>query len=160
MATRAVLTPGNVGPPTTTPAPLTVVNGDLVLQFLDAATTTAVFSTVAPQGYTGTSTVVLYCTMNTATSGNVRVTAAIEAVTPADALNINTTDSFDSDNALTQAVATAAGNLFTCVITCANADSIAAGDLVRVRIARVGGDGADTVTGTLYVRRVELRDGA
>jgi predicted RecA/RadA family phage recombinase len=45
-------------------------------------------------------------------------------------------------------------------VTLTNADSIAAGDLVRVSVTRAVANAADTATGDCYVLAVELRDAA
>jgi hypothetical protein len=56
------------------------------------------------------------------------------------------TDSFDTVNATTTATnATAAGRVNTTSITMTNKDSVAAGDICRLRITRNADDGSDTL---------------
>ena len=71
------------------------------------------------------------------------------AVTPGDAANI-VTDSFDTVNTCTDAtVPGTAGFLDQIVCTLTTNDSVAAGDLVRVRRCRLPADATDTATGDM-----------
>jgi hypothetical protein len=45
-------------------------------------------------------------------------------------------------------------------ITCTTIDSLAAGDLFRLRVQRIGGDNADTMTGDAELVAVEVRSAA
>jgi hypothetical protein len=93
----------------------------------------------------------------TATSGVVRWEAAIAAITPE-------TDSQDPE---TKAYATAltvddthlgttAKRLMRATITISNLDSLAANDEVWLRIARIGGNAADTLAGDAWLHRAIL----
>lgn len=118
---------------------------------------------VAPQGLTGTLTLVVYGFMASATSGTVGLRAEVEAVTPGDSLNRNTTRSYDTINYQTSAtVPGTAGYPFSTTITLTNNDSLAAGDEFTIRFGRdADGTGTtDSATGDFYCTRVELRDGA
>lgn len=131
-------------------------NRQLVLAF-DASTTEECFwAFSAPSGITAPYTAYIGYTMSGATSGNVQLQLALEAVSDGDALNINTTDSFDSYNTVTSAVPGTAGYLEVAPIVLSGVDSIAAFDYVRVRFRRnsVG----NTATGDLYHRVISIYD--
>jgi len=102
-----------------------------------------------PEAYQGgTIKLDVDCIMASATSGNVVLTGAVEAITPADALNLNTTNSFDTANSSgAVTVAGSAGNLFVATITLTLNDSAAAGDYYRVKLIRT----TDTATGDLII---------
>lgn len=100
-----------------------------------------------PSTYTGgvlTLDVDCYCA---GTSGNITLAAYVEAITPGDAIDLSTTNSFDSANTATVAVSASANNLFTVSITLTNKDSVAVNDLVRIKLVRT----TDTYTGVLNV---------
>ena len=86
---------------------------------------------------------------------------AVESVTSADALDLDTATGYDTVNAGNDAaVPGTAGYMEQLSITLANLDSAAAGDLLRISVARDIADGADTATGDCYVLAVEIRDAA
>jgi hypothetical protein len=132
-----------------------------VLSFDAATAETAVWSFNAPQGLSGTWVAVVTFCMASATSGKVDFTVAVEAITSGDSLNTLTTDSFDTENAITAPTVPGTAGYplqFSCTLT--NMDSIAAGDLVRLKLKRDATDGTnDTATGDCHVLSVELRDG-
>lgn len=139
------------------------VNGHLVLAFDASTDETCYLPGVAPQGLTGTLTLVVYGFMASATSNTVGLRAAVEAITPGDSTDLDATTSFDTINYATSAtVPGTAGYEFSVSITLTNADSIAAGDAFRIEFGRdADGTGStDSATGDFYVRRIELRDGA
>jgi K+-transporting ATPase A subunit len=99
--------------------------------------------------------------MASATSGGVAFDVAVEAVTSGDALDLDATTSFDTVNGGSDAaVPGTAGYMEQISITLSNLDSAAAGDLVRISLARDVADAADTAAGDCYVLAVEIRDGA
>ena len=70
-------------------------------------------------------------------TGNVQFRAAVEAITTGDALNVNTTLSFDTaNNSGSVSVPTATFNPKDFSITLANNDSVAAGDEVTITRSR------------------------
>ena len=110
-------------------------------------------------GLTGTMNAVIYYCMASATSGKVDFEVSIEVVTPDDALDLDTSTSYDSVNAGNETVPGTAGYMSTITITLTNNDSMAAGDLVRLKLERDADDGTDdTATGDAYVLAVEFRD--
>lgn len=163
MATRALLTPLAAEFPAASFPQLLLVNRRPVLAFDAAADETAYWSFIAPQGLTGTLTLVLTYMMASATSGTVGLQAAVEAVTDGDSTDLDGATSFDTvNNSASTTVPGTAGFIDQISITLTNADSIAAGDYVRVSVNRDGDGSAitDSATGDLYLLLAELRDAA
>jgi hypothetical protein len=134
-------------------------NGHPVLSFNDTTAQSAVFTLVMPNDYSGAGiTVTLYWAGATATSGNVMWQATLEAVAAG-------SQDTDSDGfATAQAFAAAAANASSGVLTKsslsvsngANMDSIAAGDLFRLKITRDASNASDTMTGDAQLMRVMM----
>jgi hypothetical protein len=156
--TYAVFTATDNQPPSTAFATLdTRGTGIAVLDFDDAATESAVFVGIMPEAASlGSGLIVnLDFMATTATSGNVRWSVAFErCTTDLDA------DSFDTATAATVATSGTSGIVSAGSITCTAIDSIAAGDLFRLRVQRLGADGADTMTGDAELIAVEIRSAA
>lgn len=83
-----------------------------------------------------------------ATAGNTVFEARLAAVTPADAIDVNTKGFAAANTSAATAVPASARRLFEISITLTNADSVAAGDFVVVYLARDAGNAADTVDAT------------
>lgn len=160
MATRLIALPESAHFPASNYAVLTIINRRPVLAFDAATDETAYWTFVAPQGLTGTITAILYYMMASATTGNVYWQGALEAVTPGDALDLDAGSSFDTANSGNGAVPATAGYMQAITITLTNADSIAAGDLVRLSINRDADNASDNAGGDAYLLAVEVRDGA
>ncbi len=161
MASRFVFTPLAAEFPAANFPQLTLVNRRPALAFDAATDETAYWTGIAPQGLTGTITVLLYFVMASATSNNTVWEAALEAVTPGDATDLDATTSFDAANS-SGAVASpgTAGHLAVATITMTNADSIAPGDYFRLAVNRDANNGSDNAAGDALLLGVELRDGA
>lgn len=161
MATRAVLTPGLAEYPASAYPGLTISNLRPVLAYDDTTAEIAYWTFVIPQGWTGTKTCEVYYKMASATSGTVEWEVSVEAVTDADATDLDATTSFDTANSGSATVPGTAGYLDVISVTLTNNDSSAAGDYVRIRIARDADDGTnDTATGDAHLLFAEIRDGA
>ncbi len=162
MATRAILSPFAAEFPSSNFPALMAVNGRPVLAFDATTAETCYWTLCAPQGLTGTLSLVVSFMMASATSGKVDFEAAIEAVTSGDATDLDAGTSFDTANTITApTVPATAGYMAQFTVTLTTADSIAAGDLVRVSLKRDAADGTnDTATGDCYVLAAEFRDGA
>jgi hypothetical protein len=127
----------------------------------DAATNeTAVWSFRLPSGWTGTPALVVYGFMASATSGDIDMDCSVMAVTPGDALDLDSATSYDAVNSTDNTVVPAvAGYLFVVVMaTLTNFDGGAAGDFVRLQLTRDAV--SDTAAGDFYVVSVVLGDGA
>lgn len=137
--------------PATAPAQIDAGENNWRLLFDDTTVETCLWQFVLPQDY-GTAPVlrILY-SMTSATTGSVAFDCAVMATTPGDSADINT-DSYATVNATTDAVPGTAGHLGDFTITLTNADSAAAGDLVKLKISRP----ADAVTGDMEVVGVML----
>jgi hypothetical protein len=161
MATRFVGTPEAAHFPATNFPALSLLNRRPVLGFDAATSETAYWTFVTAQGWTGEITAIISYCMASATSGGVAFDVALEAVTSADATDLDAGTSFDTVNAGNDAaVPGTAGYMEQISITLTNADSAAAADLVRVSVARDVADGADTATGDCYLLAIEIRDAA
>lgn len=160
MATRFVFTPNAAEFPASNFPALVAINGRPALGFDAATDETVRWTAIAPQGLTGTITAIVYYMMASATSGAVYFQAALEAITPGDATDLDATTSFDTANSGNGTVPATAGYEQAISITMSNADSLAAGDYFRLSLNRDADNASDTATGDCYVLAVELRDGA
>jgi hypothetical protein len=152
--TYAVFTPDNNQPTATAFATLDTRNSIAVLDFDDASTESAVFVDILPEAADVSSGLIvsLRWMATTATSGDVRWSVAWEkSNTDLDS------DSFDTATAATATADATSGIVTVTNITCTTIDSLAALDLYRLRVQRVGGDGADTMTGDAELVAVEVR---
>lgn len=132
-----------------------------VLAFDASASETCYLCGIVPQGITGTITLVVKYRMASATTGGLAFDAAVEAITPGDVLDTDTSNSFDSANTGTDsAVPGTAGYVDELGITLSSVNSWAAGDAFRIALSRNVAHATDTATGDCEVLEVELRDGA
>lgn len=163
MATRFTGTPFSAEFPASNFPQLDLNNRRPVLWFDASTDETCYWTFKAPQTLTGTLTLVLTLVMASATSNAVGFQAQVEAITAGDAVDTDATTSFDSvNNSASTTVAGTAGYEFEITITLTNADSIAAGDYVRISLNRDANGSAitDSATGDCGVYAVELRDAA
>ena len=161
MATRFVGTPLSAEFPASNYPQLTLSNRRPVLGFDASTSETCYWTTVIPQGWTGTVTAVISYAMASATSGGVAFDVAVEAITSGDATDTDATTSFASVNTGTDAgVPGTAGYMEQISVTLSNLDSATAGDLVRFSLARATANATDTATGDAYVFSIEIRDAA
>lgn len=160
MATRAIFLPFAAEFPSSNFPALAMSNRRPVLAFDAGTDETCYWTGKAPQGLTGTITVVVTYAMASATSGSVYFQAALEAITPGDSVDTDATTSFDTANSGNDTVPGTAGYIDEVSITMTNADSMADGDYFRLSLNRDADNGSDTATGDAYVLAVELRDAA
>lgn len=154
--TRYTLTPESAHFPTSNAPGLSMINQRPVLLFDASTDKTAYWTLVAPQGLSGALSVKIHYICANATSGTAAWQAAVEAVTDADATDLDAGTSFDTQNAGTGTVPGTNGYLDVISITLTNADSIAAADYVRVAINR--DISADSVANDLALLAVELQE--
>jgi hypothetical protein len=162
MATLYPFLPEGAHFPSSNPAAFLKVNGRPVLAFDAGTDETAYWTGIAPQGLTAPYTVIVTYFMAAATSGAVRMQAALEAVTDGDSAPLpGSQTSFDTANS---AGATVPATLIfdQLSITMTNADSIQAGDYFRLALNRDADQtsGTDDAAGDCYVTAVEFRDAA
>jgi hypothetical protein len=164
MATRAILLPNSAEFPSTNFPQLTIINATDRRPVLGYDATTnekAYWSFIAPAGLTGTITLVLHLLAASAVSGNIIMQSGIEAITPSDASPTpQSASSFDTVNASAATAVPGTLIMFSISITMTNADSIAAGDLVRLYIERNAASASDTAAGDIYLVAAEFKDAA
>lgn len=154
--TRFALTPESAHFPSANFAALSSINQRPVLLF-DATTGETVYWTiVAPQGLSGALSAKVHYITSNATSGTAAWDVAVEAITDADATDLDAGTSFDTVNGGTGTVPGTNGYLDVISITLTNADSIAAADYVRISLAR--DVAADSVANDLAVLLVEIQE--
>lgn len=109
-----------------------------------------------PTDYASGLTIKVPYKMASATTGGVAISAYVDAVTPGDSQDVDA-DGFSTINTGTDAtVPGTAGFLDEISLALANADSVAAGDTVIVRLQREVANAADTATGDMEVRDCAL----
>lgn len=146
-----LLMPTSNEPPTSNPATPDLRNIRPVLDFDAATDESAIFTRVLPAGYGGGGlTLDTYWACTSATSGAVRVQAAIER-NDASSLDIDA-DSFATANSAGGTCPGTSGQIIKITITFtsgAQMDSLAAGEVFRVKINRDadGTSGTDDATG-------------
>lgn len=164
MATIAILTaPSAQFPSANFPELKTIHTTErrFILSFDAATEESCTWDLVAPQSLTGALTAVVFYSMASATTGGVRVGVSVEAVTPTDALDLDAATGYDTENAASDTgVPGTAGHMESISVTLTNADGVAAGDLVRIKLARKVAHADDTASGDLQIHAVDLRDAA
>lgn len=151
-------------PPSSNHADRGVVQNREYMAF-DAATVEAMYTAAfhMPAAYTGSGTlkVDIYYAMASATSGKVDFEICVEAITSGDAVDTDSASSFDTANAANETVPGTAGYMSKLTITLTNKDSVAAGDMVRLKLERDADDATDdTASGDARVYAVVLREEA
>lgn len=138
--------------------------GNAFLGFDPGTDETAQWTRIAPSGLDvgGNQTAYIYWRADTATSGNVIWAVQVEAVTPDDALDTDAASSFAAVQTVTDAAPGTAGYVTRAAIplTVAQADSLAAGDKFRIRIARDANNASDTMAGDAEILGAEWDDNA
>lgn len=156
--TRFAFTPESAHFPTANYAALTATNDRPVLAFDAATDETAYWTFAAPQGLAGALSVIVHLFGNAAGTNSTYWQAQLEAITPGDALALQSATSFDSANAGNVAMPATQGHQTTVSITLTNDDGIAAGDYVRLSLNRDADHASDSFAADAYVTLVELRE--
>lgn len=144
-------------PPSSNFATLDTRNGHPTLDFDTTTQETAIFTGVLPADYSGAGIVVsVFCALTSATSGTVGWDVSIERI-DASSLDIDA-DSFATVQTITAATAPGtSGQILKQSVSIsngANMDSLAAGELFRIRIRRDVAN--DTATGDAELLRVMM----
>lgn len=157
--TLAALGPLGYEPPSTNYATLGLRNGHPTLDFDSATQETAIWTLRMPRNYGGGNIVTALTWAAVPTSGNVGWGVTFERLADAG-------QDIDSDGFATEQIVTAAtvdatsGNTKTTSVTAAagaaGTDSVAAGDLLRVRVRR--DVATDTAAGDAQLLGLELRE--
>lgn len=110
-----------------------------------------------PADYASSPVLKVQYKMASATSGDVIIAGYVMAVTPGDAQDVDA-DAFATVNTSSATtVPGTAGYLGEISLTLTNADSVAAGDFVVVRLSRDADNGSDTATGDMEVVAVAIQ---
>jgi hypothetical protein len=143
-------------PPSTSAATLDTRNGRVVLDFDADANETCYFSSVLPKHYAGGNIACkLHWMATSATSGNVRWSAAFERL-EANGPDLDSND-FQTAVEATTAASGTSGKLTVTTLTLTALDGATTGDAFRLAIMRVATDGTnDTMTGDAELLAIEL----
>lgn len=144
-------------PPSTAFATLDTRNSVAVLDFDDATKESAAFAGIMPEAASLGSglKIRLHWMATSATSGDVRWEVALErSTTDLDS------DSFDTVQTGATTTSGTSGIAVVTEITLTTIDSVTAGDLFRLRVARDAANAADTMTGDAELVAVEVRSAA
>jgi hypothetical protein len=160
--TLVVLLPTDNEPPGSAYATFDVRNGHPVLDFDDTADEACVFSFILPRSYGGGGlTVHLHYTMASAVSGKIRLDASFERVGIA-AQDVDADGLAAAQSVVVAAVPANSGDVDVAAITFSGGaplDSIAAGELCRIRVERKPSDTTnDTATGDLELHAIEIQE--
>lgn len=158
--TLVTITPAANEPPTASVATLDSRNSHPCLDFDASSDESAVFTGLLPRSYAGGGlTVTLAWAATSATTGNVVWNAQIERLE--DEGTDSDSDSFASAQTATGTTAGTSGSLQYTSITFtsgAQMDSLAAGEMFRLKITRDADNGSDTMTGDAELFGVEIKE--
>lgn len=148
-------TPLDNQPPASSFATLDTRNSVATLDFDDSAIENSVFVGVVPQAATTSSGIKarIFWAATSATSGDCRWGVAFEKSNGSDI----DSDSFDTTTYGTTTTSGTSGVVNITEITCTTIDSLAAGDMYRVKILRDATNGGDTMTGDAELVSLELQ---
>lgn len=153
--------PLNNEPPSSNYATLDTINLHPVLDFDASTDESAVFSSVMPQHYAGTTGVTVYLHwLTSVTSNDVIWDVSFERVGDGQ-LDIDAGDSFTAVNSVTDTAPGTAG--FVTIASVAftdgpDMDSIAVGEGFRLKVTRDANNGSDTLAADTSLRWVEIRE--
>jgi hypothetical protein len=109
-----------------------------------------------PENYSSGLTLKAQYSMASATSGNVIIAAQVMALSDGDSAAVDS-DSYDTANTSSAtAVPGTAGYIDEISLTLTNADSVAAGDWVAIKVYRDADNASDTATGDLEMIALSL----
>jgi hypothetical protein len=142
------------------PATYDSINGRLFLVFPDGTDETAAVGRALemPQSYAASTLTAKIGYITGATANEVIWEVYVEAVTPADAVDLDSATSFDSVNTTTDTVPATAGHLKVASVTLTNKDSVAAGDMVRILLRRDSDHANDDAAASAYVLWVAIQE--
>lgn len=158
--TLAIFTPLHNEPPSTNYATLDTRNGHPVLDFDDSTDESAVFSGIMPRNYGSGGVTVYLHVSSVATTGNHMFDVAFERI--GDQQQDVDSDGFAAVNAVgAVAVPGTSGNVDIVNVTFtdgADMDSVAVGELFRLKVTRDADNASDTATGDSELHAVEIKE--
>lgn len=136
------------------------INGGWYVAFPDGADEYAAVSAWqrVPQNYAGGALTANIGFITGATTGDVVFEVYVFAITSGDAVDLDSTTSYDAVNSATIAVPATAGYAQVSSITLTNKDSIAAGDIVRILVRRDSDHASDTAAADFYLATVDIQE--
>ena len=137
--------------PTTNAATIDNAENNTRLLFDASTSECALWQFRVPADFSSAPVFKMLYSMTSATSGGVSIDVSVMATTPGDAADINTDSYGTVNNCDDAAVPSTAGFLDSVSCSLPNADSVAAGDLVKIKLCRATADAADTATGDMEV---------
>lgn len=155
MATEAALPIPPTGYDATAPAGLSYENSLPHVLFDDSTAEGVYWVFRLPTDYSSTPVLKLQYTMASATSGTVEFEVSVWAVSDGED---GDTESYDTANTGSETVPGTAGLTSEISISLSNNDSMAAADLVHIKVFRDADDGTnDTASGDLELRAVSFQ---
>ena len=143
--------------PATTPAILSNAENNARLTYENVTSTCASWSWILPGDYNSGLVMTLLYSMASATSGGVAFGVDVMAMTPGEAVDVNT-DSFDTVNTCVDAAVPAvAGYMEGVNCPLVTTDSVAAWELARFRVCRATTHATDTAAGLLELYGIALQ---
>lgn len=113
---------------------------------------------IAPTPLTTPLTLICTYRMTSATANAIKLRCAVEAISDGDSTDTDAASSFDSNNDTGDVtVPGTAGFIDQLSLTLTNNDSVAAGDLMRLRLTRITPTGTEA-SGDMEILAIELRD--
>ena len=145
--TRTIILPMTAAELDASNAPQATIQSNRMHLGFDAGTDELIYYMFRmPADYGSSLLLKLQYAMASATSGDVIWASALWAITPGDSADVDT-ESYDTANTVTDTVPGTAGYLAEASITMSNADSLAANDLLTIKVYRDANAGGDTATG-------------
>lgn len=157
MATGTILLPNQVWTPDPTNPPGMAFALGAMTWLFDDTTPEALYTEFRmPQNYASAPVFKLQYSMVSATADDVEFEISVYAVTPGDSQDLDA-ESYDSVNSGTDTVPGTAGHMKEISTALSNADSVAAGDYVRIKLERDADDATnDDATGDCQLRTCAL----
>jgi hypothetical protein len=159
MATRFVFDAYSAAFPSASFPTLQLINRHPVLSYSSASSQRAYFEAVTPCGWVTPFSASVLC-LGASTTQSVVMEVYVEAISASDALDMASTDSFDTTNNASMVSPSVAGHLFSIPITLTNNDSSAQGDHIRFAVTRSPSLTADASSASVHFLKLIVSDGA
>jgi len=147
-------------PPSSNGATFDVRNQHPVLDFDDSTDESIVFSAVLPRAYAGGGlTIYIHWSATSATTGNVIWDVSFERI--GDGQQDTDSDGFAAVNSVTDAAPGTSGHVTIASVAFtdgADMDSVAVGELFRVKVTRDADHASDTLSGDVELHAVEIKE--
>tara|TARA_B100000949_G_scaffold11685_1_gene8926 strand:- start:3449 stop:4270 length:822 start_codon:yes stop_codon:yes gene_type:complete len=156
-STKSILLPVSGAELDASNAPAVTIQSNRMHLGFDAGTDELIYYMFRmPTDYGSALVLKLQYAMASATSGDVIWASSLWAITAGDSADVDT-ESYDSPNTVTDTVPGTAGYLAEASITMTNTDSLAANDLLTIKIYRDANAGGDTASGDADLYAISLQ---